>query len=1079
MTITKKQKKLADVLESFAPKIAKTYLGGIKVLENKYDEKLSQSAHSFREVIDEIRDNKEFKKLGRQKKKKEKIKPIKKLAKNLDPLGETPESMHYLYDDLWNKYREYFLGIAHHGKFPEEKQFRKKVQEFETLLGQIVRPHFEVIKDMDKIFSKKTPTKKEFKEMKPLIARNLSSYNYFFQNASSDWFAFANKNKYFDKPKHVIKDSKGIRYPVWFQGNYLARVARKKPKEVSRIILNFKMPKQRGDRNPWILDDFIKAALAMDPKYGRKIATKISKEHWMDNQYQIVLEKTISELMMKLAEANCEKEAILLANSLLDVTLGQSYAKGGILEKYEMVKDVKPVLDSYWYEQLLLKEIQTLYDKFPYSIIELLIDLVNLTIYLENKGRNHPKTKEDASAGWRPAIEPHEQNWERDFRSELVGTLGGLLVNEGQRSIPSLKKELQLIKKKVYPVFRRLELHVYRQFPKQFKKEIEKAIINCFNDWNLHHEYYHLLKATFPNLPKPIQRKYLALVEKGPEKDLLDLWKAKTEYEKPGYVKLRLQGWKSGKLEPIHKFLTGKDKENYEKLIAAAGQHPFPDLHAHFSGVKMSQPVTDLKDYQSSDEVISFVKSHKEEEKSFGFHDGTADKFQELVKKNPEEYINRIDELRTAKPIFHYKFLRGLDSSLKEDKNFEWKNVLEFCDYIIDLTKKNKYKSPNGYNTLVSIANLLGTGLRNNSIKFQLRKETWKILESLNALVEKDLSPKEEDYPAEPWDAYGTSINSSDGQTLHAIMAYALWCSKHLKTDTKGVFVPEVKKIFSDYLDEKLTNTISRHAVLGINLQNLFHLDTDWTRTKLSNLFHHKQKPLCKAAWDSYLLNNVHGFVFRQITKEYMIHIKKLDAPQFRESDQLMDFDKQVIQHATTAYLFKIKEAEPLFNALLNKSHEKVLAHCSWVIGRILKDLKEKPSPYFDLNAMKKLWVDSKLTGNEETTWWFEESPFSRSETIKLLLKSLKKTKGKLKFPSLIVKKLDSYAKTHPVQTVECLDLIIRNNSQDSEAHLIRGELRKVLEVLMKSKNKNAITKTRRLIHYLGEINYNEYKDLL
>ena len=387
MAFTKRQSKIIDYLEELDPKISDTFKGGIEVLKTNYSEKITQSAHSLREVIYLLTRLDEIKKLGKVQTMSNGNTRKQDLIKNLDPAKGAPDDAYVLYDELVKEKLKWFSIVAHHSEFPDERKFRKRVEEFEILLEKIFKPHFEVIDEINKILKKKRPSKQDFDNLKKLISRNSSAYNYFFQNASSVWLSYLLKSDYLKNPSHIIEVNGEKRYALWPPANYLWKSASEKPKEVSKIILSIKIPKKFDERNPWLLDYFVKSAIEMPPQYGKLIAEKIYKEKWIETAYNHYLDRPISELMKKLADAGLEKYVLLLARTLLNVKLGEPYVTGGIIDDYKEVRDVKPIIDHYWYEEILKKEIPYVFEKFPKSITVLLTNLVTKMIYLENLGR--------------------------------------------------------------------------------------------------------------------------------------------------------------------------------------------------------------------------------------------------------------------------------------------------------------------------------------------------------------------------------------------------------------------------------------------------------------------------------------------------------------------------------------------------------------------------------------------------------------------------------------------------------------------------------------------------------------------
>ena len=1073
MPFTKRQSKIIEHLEELDPKISDAFKGGIEVLETDYTEKITQSAHSLREVIYLLTRLDEIKKLGKVKTMSQGKTRKQDLIKHLDPVQGTPENAYVLYDELINDKLKWFAIVAHHSEFPDERKFRKRVHEFEILLEKIFKPHFDVINEINELLKIIKPTKINFDKLKILISRNSSAYNYFFQNGTSEWLSYLLKNNYLKNSPHITEINGERKFAIWSPATYLLKSASEKPHEVSKIILNIKIPKKLDERNPWLLDYFVKAAVEMPSKYSKLIAEKIYKEGWIETSYHHYLDRPISELMKKLADGGLEKPVMLLAQTLLNVKLGEPYVTGGIIDDYKKIQDVKPIIDHFWYGEILKKEIPYVFEKFPKSITMVLVELVTKMIYLENLGRGDKKSKTDTSVGWRPAIEDHEQNWHDDFRSQLLGTLGNFLISIGQKSIPMLKQIMKNLSKIEFPTFRRLELYVYRVFPKVFQKELDLATENNFDNYELHHEYFHLLQNTFDKTSKKSRKKYLALIEKGPDQKHHDFWELQKEQYGDGFVELKIRLWKADKLKPILKHLSKNEKENFGDVIDEKRGFSHPDFHAYSSGVVMSQPVTELNDNLSTEQVFDFIKNYKSKELDFGVHDGTTEKFQDYVQNNSEKYSKWALQCADLDSIFIYRFFSGIEKSIEQKNLVVWEPVLSLCEKIITAIKKNEFSDSKELSILSSIVAVLEDGIGLDSIPFNLRDRVWNLLSDLIIINEND-STSEESYPREDWDACGISINTIDGKAFHAIMKYAIWCENHL--NKKRIFVPEVKELLSNYLEQKIISTVSKQAVLGYYLSVLYYYDKKWMKSKLNNLFKNKNENLARAAWDGYLIGRIYGEIFRDLHEHYDIHVKKLNSPPLKD-DRLWKYDERIVHHITSAYLFKFKNSEKLFYSMLNNSHEKILSHCAWHIRRILKDQKGKPNKFFDIDAFKKLWKNSKLTSNEELRTWVEYSPFKKKETLDLLYNSLKKSTKSIRFLSFLVEDLEPYAKTHAQLTFKCLDLLIRKRINDPEFHIAREKLKSLLQILLK--NQTTQKKTTLLIHHLGELGYNEYNELL
>ena len=165
---------------------------------------------------------------------------------------------------------------------------------------------------------------------------------------------------------------------------------------------------------------------------------------------------------------------------------------------------------------------------------------------------------------------------------------------------------------------------------------------------------------------------------------------------------------------------------------------------------------------------------------------------------------------------------------------------------------------------------------------------------------------------------------------------------------------------------------------------------------------------------------------------------------------------------------------------MLHFENEHVLSYCAKHIGRILRGKKKNPSHPFNIRAMRRIWRNSKLSTNESVSLWLESTPFTEDETIKLFLNSLQKSNTNLKYPYRLIDSLRQYAKSHPLQIVECLELMVHKDVKNHDDHYMRTrKFDKILKILLASHNDNVVKRAISLINYLGALGYNEYKDLL
>lgn|GEM_PF-4851732 len=1073
MKLSEDQKIIYAFLENLHLKAGQAYVGALEVLEYDHKDKIHQSANSIRHAFGLITRNIELEKDTKDKKWHK-----KKLKKIIEPLGRSTAELDFLIDLLIDDYHEWFTAVAHYAKFPTNGEYRRKVRELEQILLKITMPHFDVISEIDKILTNERPSISVLKKLSNFMVRQ-SSYDYFFQNASSDWLPFLIKKGYFDNPKHLIKEGNRIMYNFVEPSRYLARSAKERPDYVLQVILNHQIP-IKEERNPIILENFVIAATYMSSKQAKEIASRIYKEKWLNVLYFSRLNELISDVMVKFSKDGYHEYAIKLAHLLFDVKQSDPRPSVNILEEYVMIKDVQPMMEHYWYTHYAREKLPILANNDPESLVSLLIALLNKSIFLENAGRNQRESKNDSSYLWKPAIEVREPEHDRDFRSVLVDILRDVLESEGLRNIPRLKKEVSIIKQNSYPLFRRMTLHVYRKYPKHFQSDVEKSIVEYFNNSDTRYEYHYLIKDVFKIVSLHTKKIFFNKVKRGPSKELIKKWKDNEKIYPNLTVEIRRKRWTVDKLNPVKDFLDDKQRKDYDDMVKEVGEPDTPSLDYNYPIMESAKPVTDLQDGLSVDKVLNFVKTHKMKQGSeFPFFDGTKGKFQEYVENNPMEYSKKAMELKSSDPEFMYALFTGLENSIRKKTEFDWKEILSVCHMVVESIKNNSYPKTRGFDILRSVASLLDEGLKQEKVQpaFTYRNEIWTILHTLIEIGGTG-DAWEENYPDKNWDSIGISINTTTGETFHALLHYALWYNSHLKKKTVPYFAPEVKTLLDKYLDQKIPNTISRHAVLGLQFPNLVYFNRDWAISNLEKIFSKNNPKLKRAAWDAYLINQVQRWLFKDLYGLYLEHVLTLNKPDLVDG-RLTKFDENLINHIAIAYLYGVENGEKLFSELLKVEDEKVLNHLAWQIGRMLHSHEKSPSKSFDLEAIRNIWR-SKLASQSEISWWFIHSPFDKEETIDLLLESLKKTSVLTHFISTVEKELMEYAKILPLKTIEALELIMKSDKNKSELYAIRGITTKnLLKTLLDTKNKKAVIRTKSLINYLGTLGFNEYKDLL
>ena len=1056
VVLRQKKPSQLQILKNSFSEITKSSLPNSKNIIEENPDRIAQSAHSMRETINVLTRH-------------PKIKPFTskvglkiKIQKVADPDPNLPEFLQTPYNQL-TKLHAWFVRVLHHSRDPpSEQEYLGKVEEFTALMAYILTPHYEVIQKIDEFIQKSNPDKEDLEKLEFLMSKNTQSYNYFFKNAKSNWLQIlVIDGKYFKKIPFVKKENSYL-FPFWPESYYLERVAADKPELVEKIISQIPTPKRDIAKYSTVLSNFVGAAINMPPQIGKLIADKAIKKKWRGVMPYSILEKELADLMLNLVDTEFET-ALNLCRFLLDIILVDSKIpdQTGISQK-----NIRSVIDSYNFEEILKKDIPILCEKDHDAVLQILIKkLFKANLFINRLHQKSEKnSQQDISFVWRPAIEDHEQNYGFDLRSDIVTAIRKILEKSESIGINSLKKSLVLLKEQNYYIFRRLEIYFFGRHPLEFTKEVNQLSIEYYGKEEFKHEHYHMLKNSYPSLKAKTQEKILNIISKGP--DFNNFPGTGEEFE------IYKKHWKIKKLSPIIEYLP-KLQDEYNTLVKKYGISDLTEFVSYHKSVSQVTYTSDLSENMSISKVINFIKSYRLPQGVFLEEDGSGRTFKEFVEKNPEEYSKYATELISCHELFQFRFLDGLTKI--KDKKLDWNSILTFCEYVI-------VTSPSRDNKILElILNYFGDLLQYNlvhnktAIPFDLQGRVWKILEKAIEIAPPD-TDWSKNYPNNNWDIINISINSSIGRLCYALIQYATWCYYGIKN--KGItpteLVPEVKALLESKLDSEQEQSISMHAVLGYHFFNLLAIDEEWTKSKISLIFT-RMKPHTKAgnaAWDAYMENQIYQKSFNVLFDEYMYRIPHT----IYGSESSYDISKKLAEQIGLIYLYNLDRSEKLFESFLEKSNPEILDECITYIGRTLKKWKIKDSPEINIS---KLLSYKKIKSSASTGWLFLNPSMPKSERIELLNSTLDETHGKISPIHQIPEEMENFVEEFPFETITCVEKMIRGYQTNNEIYTMLPHFEKIFSKIRTANNENAINKMKDIVNFLGSLGHDRYKRFL
>lgn len=546
--------------------------------------------------------------------------------------------------------------------------------------------------------------------------------------------------------------------------------------------------------------------------------------------------------------------------------------------------------------------------------------------------------------------------------------------------------------------------------------------------------------------------------------------------------------WRARKLFPIRAHLKGAAKTEYEKLIAEIGEQPPEKEHGVSVGPISPISVDDFKKLKPKD-VLDYLASWKQQEEgpviepSYG---GLGRDLTEIVKESPKEFSQLAMEFwnKGLRPAYIYHLLQGLREASNSAKEFPWEEVMKLLEKLFlgaDLPKVSREDFFDaGWSEVKSAGiNLVEEGLNRSSIVPELGDRVWKILE--RALQDPSPTLEEEDklIGAEGrggWDPAMVALNTARGRAMHAAIEYALWCSRNSK---KPYLAKEVRAVFEDKLEPKKEPTRAIRSVYGQYLPNIVYLDREWFLKNKDRIFGGTPE-LGRTAWDTFIFfNAVYKDVYPLIKDKYLDAINSVIITYKRGGAR--DPEWALAEHVMILYLNDLEDLKDgsLVDIFFKKVPPKLKAHAIGFVGRDLK--KFDPDRMVEVRErLKKLWEKRIKESDsseelEQFGWWFSNSPFSREDSIKLLLGTLEKTKGVVEPTYLgVVDALLGYAEEFPLQVIEGLNLIVTAGKDPYPEYRLE-DVKNILEVVERSKNDEALKIAGKLRDHLNRMGHYEY----
>ena len=906
------------------------------------------------------------------------------------------------------------------------------------------------------------------------------AYEYFFENLkSAEWIKPLKQVRpdIFKKPVKAVKTDQGWSLPWWPESRYLARVADQAPAEIVSIVLALE-----DTDNSRVHDDFAEAALKIPLKHARRIVPKLLT--WFDNEILSFLPEKCADLAAKFAEARDCDMALQLVRKILDLKVVQANADTPTQFRKDRV--VTRYFD-YQYTEILNNIFPRIVSACGMEAIKVLDEKLIFVLKAEGDYKN---IENDLSYIWRPAIEDHGQNSPDSLKDHLINALRNsydiYLRLHPDKSEVAINDLLQ----SQNGVHVRLGLYLLSRDTLKTSETLKSNLLQTFfytnpSTW---HEFSHLLNSRLRDLSVQDQNTIFNLIEN-------------LNAEKPGDDKSEkhLRNDKYRIYSVISGHLPEKHKAYFESLRAEFGEIQHPDFYSYRPEVYMG-PTSPLEESElekkSPTELINFLKTWEPSKDWFSpSREGLGRALKSLVKKNPDSILSIYKELMGINPTY----LRSIIQAFCEtDKSLNWDTILELCQWIamqgVEASEKiNEEEDPGFHWARTAVVRLLTKGFENNSLPLGLRSRAWDVLQPITSDPDPDME-HESKYLKGDSDYYQYAINTTRGEALQSVVAYALWLKRQEKIpDTESLFnkAPEVKKVLSDHLDIKIDPQVGMRAVYGRWLPWLTLLDKEWVISNLKKILPStpEQARYRESAWNTYIVFcGAYQSVFELLSDEYLFEINRIPELKQREgTNQSSDPINRLGEHLMVLYWQGALRDPNNSNHLADffrlapiKARENAVNF----IGRALKNDDKKEIPPIILERLVKFWnwrksYDIETTRDELTEfgWWAISGKFEPDWMLSELEWVLRTTDW-IEPSSLLLDGIQNYIHTHPKIMLAITHAFIKGPIKTGRAWLNEERFREFLEVLRKNIMPEQKAEFIELIDLLASAGYLEFRPL-
>lgn len=770
-----------------------------------------------------------------------------------------------------NKFHKYAHRDGKRRKIRDPSVGEELWKRYEQILLWLIGTTYNFLNRIDRILSYEEPSNEILDSLDRLFEdKNL--YEYFFTNLKyPKWLKHLKDRGYFNLNKipdrYELPDSPGSYtnppwMPLWYLRN-IAVINKEAPnRSITNLIIeivNSIIENYDDIDNSWI------GSVILD------IISKIPSEKIDDKHIEIIrtilrspnriMHTTEFDIGEYILPALINGQRCDLIFHLLDIIFDFNI-KG---------HQPLPIVDEHWLNETL--------KKYRDSIFKL-CGIGTANVILE-KLRKVTNSNPNFSIS---AIDDNQQNLLLHYDCIIVHFLRDIYESADPRDVKVLITDLL---KEDAPIFKKLAIHLINYHYSELKNLFWELPTNPLNnDWRLRHEIYILLKNHFLSFNDDEVEKLINWIE---DYD----YHVPEEYEDndeekeiaEAYEKLR---W----LDAVKGSENTKIKQTYlkyKKKYPEEMEHPDFDIWSgRLRGIEKSCPEELYK--KSNQKIAEYLNDH--EQKEVHLIDDSRISIKECIKNNPAKFTQNLEPFLNVSRINQHELLDGLLETLRDKKDFEWNEILDFIESIIDdgAFWKEEYSRFNYRDWIIArIADIVETKTRNddNPFKTGLLSQVSRILIKLAENTDSELYQME--------DIVTSVLNSPKGKIYIAMINFLLSYARLYKKDDEEKWYVSIKLCIEKELDNPSLEFL---VVLAEYLRFIYYIDKNWVIENIDKIFGDKYWEETFSGYLIYHTNPIYEEIYN-LVKEKGYYDKAIDT-NFNDKK----VSESLVYQICSAYLF-------------------------------------------------------------------------------------------------------------------------------------------------------------------------------